>query len=104
MSVCNGGGCCQGGACVANNANCAMGAGQCRNSSCGAGACGVIGQPCCMGGGSFCSGPNTLCVNAVCQGCGGKGERACLDIASNQFLLCDPPYVVTAMMGVNYCQ
>jgi hypothetical protein len=89
-NVCNGGGCCMKGQCVANGTPCRADA-TCLEGSCGG--CGATmprPQECCPG--RACTASRTACVGmagGMCQACGGSGQGCCDDGFCEANLRCD---------------
>jgi hypothetical protein len=89
---CTEGGCCVAGQCLADDASCGEGLGQCRDGICDA--CGAEGQPCCPAGGYArrCSAEKTICDGSRCIPCGGEGERCCTNRGCQPGLYCPYDY------------
>ena len=77
---CKDNGCCDNsqnnGTCVGNMAMCGQNQGVCNAGGCQNGACGKVGQACCMNG-VGCTAPLTQCRQNVCAACGHNGETCC---------------------------
>jgi hypothetical protein len=100
--TCNNGGCCVEGQCRRNGVFCAIDL--CAAGSCGNGACGSVGQPCCViNNQPSCTGGWARCEAGSCVPCGGAKEGCCDDPVSKLPIVCQQPFVPSALNASCTC-